>query len=325
MTVFGGGAAIKTLSTLKPAHNEPYLILSRQWIPCTAPKDQGQVFRVMQWNVLAQVGTLAIVRYIQITRPFSHISKRALIASICVTRAYEAGVLGWSCFNERAKFYYELLRVYTPYLTPTSGIETMFVLAFWPYFFIHVVSTIVTILTVIHLCFKRSIRGAPRDMTRVNLKIFLTNITSIIAGLAIIYIGGDFSGTDEGYESDVEEFFVTVPIPLINSILNPIIFLSLTPDRNLGLSLRIRKEPRVAADQNSTANQNAANQNKTDSTAGIAPTGNADNQSSVLVDVIQSKKEFLPNPSSPPHMGDTTRAVFLGRLSPQTAVKPNEA
>ena len=55
MTVFGApSGAIKTLSSLKPTNTEPYVIYPRKWVTCTTPKEQGQVFRVMQWNVLAQ-------------------------------------------------------------------------------------------------------------------------------------------------------------------------------------------------------------------------------------------------------------------------------
>ena len=54
MTVFGSYAAIRTLQTMKPTFNESYLLLSRRFEGRVKPKEDGQVFRVMQWNVLAQ-------------------------------------------------------------------------------------------------------------------------------------------------------------------------------------------------------------------------------------------------------------------------------
>ena len=54
MTIFGSNNAIKTLGTLHPTYKETYNILSRRFEGGIPPKGVGQVFRVMQWNVLAQ-------------------------------------------------------------------------------------------------------------------------------------------------------------------------------------------------------------------------------------------------------------------------------
>jgi hypothetical protein len=54
MTVFGSQAAIRSLLTLKPTFNENYLLFSRRFEGSIKPKPDGQVFRVMQWNMLAQ-------------------------------------------------------------------------------------------------------------------------------------------------------------------------------------------------------------------------------------------------------------------------------
>ncbi|XP_063679808.1 nocturnin-like [Bolinopsis microptera] len=54
MTVFGHHAAIRSLHTMKPTFNESYLLLTRQFEGRVEPKKEGQVFRVMQWNMLAQ-------------------------------------------------------------------------------------------------------------------------------------------------------------------------------------------------------------------------------------------------------------------------------
>ncbi|KAL5260708.1 hypothetical protein ACHWQZ_G010759 [Mnemiopsis leidyi] len=54
MTVFGSYAAIRSLQTMKPTFDESYLLLSRRFEGRVKPKEEGQVFRVMQWNMLAQ-------------------------------------------------------------------------------------------------------------------------------------------------------------------------------------------------------------------------------------------------------------------------------
>ena len=54
MTVFGHHAAIRSLHTMKPTFNESYLLLTRQFEGRVKPKKEGQIFRVMQWNMLAQ-------------------------------------------------------------------------------------------------------------------------------------------------------------------------------------------------------------------------------------------------------------------------------
>ena len=54
MTIFGATEAIRVMGTLKPTHNEPYVLLSRKFEGRVEPKETGQIVRVMQWNVLAQ-------------------------------------------------------------------------------------------------------------------------------------------------------------------------------------------------------------------------------------------------------------------------------
>ena len=54
MTVFGSYDAIRTLKSMKPTFNESYILLNRQFEGRVKPKEVGQIFRVMEWNMLAQ-------------------------------------------------------------------------------------------------------------------------------------------------------------------------------------------------------------------------------------------------------------------------------
>ena len=65
MTVFGSYDAIRTLKSMKPTFNESYLLLNRQFEGRVKPKEVGQIFRVMEWNMLAQ--GLSFIKHVFIT------------------------------------------------------------------------------------------------------------------------------------------------------------------------------------------------------------------------------------------------------------------
>ena len=54
MTVYGSYNTIRALHTIKPTFNENYLLFSRRFEGSIKPKNEGQMFRVMSWNMLAQ-------------------------------------------------------------------------------------------------------------------------------------------------------------------------------------------------------------------------------------------------------------------------------
>lgn len=185
---------------------------------------------------------LAITRFITIRFPFRTMKVRYSLLFVVLYITYTLAVNCVVTFDEYAIYRDTLSLVTNPFYinrtfsAPHNDIRVL-MLCIWPLLLSQVLSIIASGFTVVHL-FQRAkcTEDSPSQINgkKVSLKILVTNVSGIIltaaAGIsAKIQIDNAEDRLPEKWD-EVLEFTTMIMVPVFLSSLNPVIFISFTPN-----------------------------------------------------------------------------------------------
>ena len=214
-------------------------------------KLQGYVHLILVLTPSLISSILAIFRYLQIKRPFQHFRRRQAIGFVGANMFYLLVIAAPIFFHKHTRYYYSLLTTWNPYfLKPEHAHNTSatvydskaMILISFPILTCQSISVMVSFLTISHLknCSKLAV-VSPADTKnkKQSYKVMIINILGLLGmflpSLTTLFVNIRNHKKVNLESSQVDNYLVFTAsniIPVIISVLNPMIFIIMTPGIN---------------------------------------------------------------------------------------------